>query len=44
LASKSWSSSPDSVISVIPQEVLDTLAELAARAEAVAAAAEEKAA
>jgi cell division protein ZapA len=31
-------------IPVIPQEVLDTLAELAARAEAVAAAAEEKAA
>lgn len=31
-------------VPVVPQEVLDTLAELAARAEAVAAAAEEKAA
>ena len=31
-------------VPVIPQEVLDTLAELAARAEAVAAAVEEKAA
>jgi cell division protein ZapA len=31
-------------VPVVPQEVIDTLAELAARAEAVAAAAEEKAA